>query len=140
MIIDAGDEIFDEYRHLLSMKGQPGVGDKFMKWVHDNRWNLPDSQRVPIARNGDSYDEFPPREDLSNFDLSDRKFIAVANATAQKWPILQAADSKWWDGGRPLTRCACRIYSGHRQALVLIDDQTKPSKRRQSSFGLSALD
>ena len=38
LIIDAGDEIFDEYRRQLSMRGQPGVGDRFMKWVHDNRF------------------------------------------------------------------------------------------------------
>ena len=29
LVIDAGDEIFDEYRRQLSMKGQPGVGDRF---------------------------------------------------------------------------------------------------------------
>lgn len=96
LILDAGDEIFDEYRHQLSMKGQPGVGDKFIKWVHDNRWNLPQSQRIPITRNGESYDEFPTSDELRDFDISDRKFIAVANATVQKWPILQATDSKWW--------------------------------------------
>lgn len=32
LVIDAGDEIFDEYRQQLSMKGQPGLGDRFMKW------------------------------------------------------------------------------------------------------------
>ena len=48
LVIDAGDEIFDEYRQQLSMKGQPGVGDRFMKWVHDNRWTFPDVDRVKI--------------------------------------------------------------------------------------------
>lgn len=96
LIIDAGDEIFDEYRQQLSMKGQPGVGDRFMKWVHDNRWSLSDSQRVNITRDGDSYDEFPTHDDLNDFDRSDRKFVAVANAHAEKPPILQATDSKWW--------------------------------------------
>ncbi len=96
LIIDAGDEIFDEYRGQLSMKGQPGVGDRFMKWVHDNRWSLHDSQRVRITRNGDSFDEFPTHDDLNNFDISDRKFAAVANAHSNKPPILQAIDSKWW--------------------------------------------
>lgn len=96
MIIDAGDEIFDEYRQQLSMKGQPGVGDIFMKWVHDNRWSLHDSQRVTITRNGDSFDEFPTHDDLNDFDKSDRKFVAVANAHPEKPPILQATDSKWW--------------------------------------------
>ena len=96
LVIDAGDEIFDEYRQQLSMKGQPGVGDRFMKWVHDNRWSLLDTQRVPISKNGDSYDEFPMHDGLDTFDRSDRKFVAVANAHADKPPILQATDSKWW--------------------------------------------
>ncbi len=96
LIIDAGDEIFDEYRQQLSMKGQPGVGDRFMKWVHDNRWSLQDSQRVSITKNSDSYDEFPKHDGLDDFDKSDRKFVAVANAHTSKPPILQATDSKWW--------------------------------------------
>lgn len=96
LVIDAGDEIFDEYRQQLSMQGQPGVGDRFMKWVHDNRWKLPDAQRVKINRNNDSYDEFPTHDGLKNFDKSDRKFVAVANAHIDKPPILQATDSKWW--------------------------------------------
>jgi hypothetical protein len=96
LIIDAGDEIFDEYRQQVSMKGQPGVGDRFMKWVHDNRWSLPASQRVTVTKNGDSYDEFPVHGGLKDFDKSDRKFVAVANAHPDKPPILQATDSKWW--------------------------------------------
>ena len=96
LIIDSGDEIFDEYRGQLKMKGQPGVGDRFMKWVHDHRWSLPDSQRVVISKNGDSYNEFPEHDGLVNFDISDRKFVAAANAHPEKPPILQAADSKWW--------------------------------------------
>jgi hypothetical protein len=67
-----------------------------MKWVHDNRYNLQNSQRVCITRNGDSYDEFPIHDRLNDFDKSDRKFVAAANAHANKPPILQATDSKWW--------------------------------------------
>ncbi len=96
LILDAGDEIFNEYRQQLSMKGQPGVGDRFMKWVHDNRWSFPDANRVEITKNGDSYDQFPTHHGLKNFDNSDRKFVATANAHLNKPPILQATDSKWW--------------------------------------------
>lgn len=96
LVIDAGDEIFDEYRQQLSMKGQPGVGDSFMKWVHDHRWNADKVTQVPITRNGNSYDEFPDHVGLENFDHSDRKFVAVANAHPGKPPIVQATDSKWW--------------------------------------------
>jgi hypothetical protein len=96
LVIDAGDEICGEYRRQLSMKGQPGMGDMFMKWVHDNRWKLPAANRVVITKNGGSFNEFPNHDDLSQFDSSDRKFVAVSNAHPEKPPILQATDSKWW--------------------------------------------
>jgi hypothetical protein len=96
LVIDGGDEIYDEYRQNLSQGGQPGVGDRFMKWVHDNRWSLPVSDRVTITKNGESYSEFPVHPGLAEFDRSDRKFVAVANAHPKKPPILQATDSKWW--------------------------------------------
>lgn len=95
LVIDNGDEIFDEYRKHLSLSGQPGQGDIFMKWVHDNRWNFPQNQRVEIVKQGNSYKEFPVQSGLEDFDLSDRKFVAVANAHPNKPPILQATDSKW---------------------------------------------
>ncbi|ADU65406.1 hypothetical protein LGV61_03190 [Desulfurispirillum indicum] len=96
LIIDAGDEIFNEYRQQLSMKGQPGMGDAFMKWVNDHRYNPEYCDRVAITSNGDSYEEFPTHDDLNDFDRSDRKFVAAANAHVEKPPILQATDSKWW--------------------------------------------
>ncbi len=96
LVLDSDDEIFTEYRNHLSLSGQPGVGDGFMKWVHDNRWTFPDVDRVPITKNGYSYDEFPNHADLNDFDISDHKFVAVSNAHPDKPPILQSTDSKWW--------------------------------------------
>jgi hypothetical protein len=115
LVIDAGDEIFDEYRQQLAMKGQPGVGDKFMKWVHDNRWCLPDSNRVAITKNGESYDGFPVHDGLKNFDRSDRKFVAVANAHRKHPPILQATDSKWWGWREALGEVGIKVLFVCRQ-------------------------
>ena len=56
LILDASNEIFDEYRQQLLMQGAaPGVGDSFMKWVHDNQYSLPAIDRVDITKNGESY-------------------------------------------------------------------------------------
>ena len=96
LVIDGHNEIFDEYRANLSMAGQPGMGDRFLKWVHDNRWSFPEEDRVPITKIGNTYEEFPEHAGLKNFDRSDRKFVAVANAHRAKPPILEATDSKWW--------------------------------------------
>jgi len=109
LVIDAGDEIFNEYRQQLAMSGKPGIGDSFMKWVHDNRWALPDNQRVKIKRNGESYDEFPEHDGLKNFDKSDQKFVAVSNAHLNKPIILQATDSKWWGWKDALSQCGITV-------------------------------
>ena len=68
LVLDASNEIFDEYRQQLSMQGQPGVGDSFMKWVHDNQYSFPDGDRVEITKNGESYDQFPDHSGLKLFD------------------------------------------------------------------------
>lgn len=109
LVLDDGDEIFDEYRGELSMSGQPGVGDKFLKWLHYNRYSFPESDRVMITPNGDSYDEFPNHSGLTNFDVSDRKFIAVANAHPKKPPIVEATDSKWWGWKKALDESGIKV-------------------------------
>lgn len=98
LVLDDGDLIFNEYRRQLSLKGQPGLGDAFLKWVHDNRWGLPAAQRVSITPIGDTFEEFPESEALRDFDVSDRKFIAVTKAYrgTPEVEVLQATDSKWW--------------------------------------------
>lgn len=110
LVMDSQNEIFDEYRRNLSMKGPPGVGNQFMRWVHDNRWKLPTSDRVKITRNGDTYDEFPAHAGLTDFDNSDQKFVAVANAHIKKPPIIQATDSKWWGWKEALTDAGITVH------------------------------
>lgn len=97
LVLDDGGEIFGEYIANLYLKGQPGVGDAFAKWVNDNQWNTRKVDRVSITGNNYSYDEFPEHDGLTKFHHSDRKFIAVANAHPEKPPVFQATDSKWWE-------------------------------------------
>lgn len=96
LVLDADDEIFDDYRKQLSLRGQPGIGDLFVKWVHDHHWKFPEQDRVSITKRADTYVEFPQHHGWKEFDPSDLKFVAVANAHEQKPPIQQATDSKWW--------------------------------------------
>ena len=104
LVLDSGGEIFGEYLRNLSMSGQPGVGNAFLKWVHNYQWSFPHEDHVPIIKEGDSYHEFPKSLDLSEFDRADKKFVAVANAHPAKPPIFQAADSKWWGWKDALAR------------------------------------
>src|SRR5436189_2034270 len=99
LVIDNDGRIFEEYRQNLDFSGQPGTGDMFMRWVHDHRW-LPEfcEQRniTCLDENEQNFEEFPTCDALEDFDRSDRKFVAVANAGEEKRPILQAVDFKWW--------------------------------------------
>lgn len=109
LVIDAADDIFNEYQANLRLAGQPGLGDAFIKWVHDKRWSFPEEDRVAITRDGASYEEFPDHKDLSAFDNSDRKFVAVSNAHPKKPPILQATDSKWWGWYEALAKVGIKV-------------------------------
>lgn len=112
LVLDGNNEIFDEYSHKLSYKGQPGLGDKFFKWLHDNRYSFPSEDRVPITVDGDTYVEFPDHPDLVNFDVSDRKFIATAMAHSftPKPTIFEATDSKWWGWSKALEEVGIPVH------------------------------
>jgi hypothetical protein len=105
LVLDAGFEIFNEYRSRLSLQGQPGVGDVFFRWVHDHQFNPERCERVALTRDPSrGYAEFPDDPDLAGFDPSDRKFAAAARASAILAPVLNAVDSDWWDYQRVLSR------------------------------------
>jgi hypothetical protein len=98
VVLDDGMLILYEYMKNLSMSGEPGAGDLFMKWV----WNVQaDASRceqvhlTPCHHAGRDFDEFPEDAELVDFDPSDRKFVAVALASPQTPAILNAVDSDW---------------------------------------------
>jgi hypothetical protein len=96
LVLDDADEIFTEYRRNLSLSGRPGVGDEFMRWVHDSRFNPHRCVRVELHPDGDgNYAEFPRDASLATFDPSDRKFVAVAVTHPEKTPVLVAGDRGW---------------------------------------------
>lgn len=109
LVVDASNRIYEEYLDNLAIgKPEPGLGNEFMKWVHDFQWREDKVTRVEIHCLNDTeqkFKEFPVHDGLDGFDRSDRKFVAVANACADtdKPPILQATDSKWWGWRKALS-------------------------------------
>lgn len=97
LVLDDQWQIIGEYQQNLNSTGQPGVGDIFLKWVLTNRKNPNCCELVPITPNKDDggFAEFPKDATLIGFDLSDRKFVAVALAHLEHPPILNATDSDW---------------------------------------------
>lgn len=120
LVLDDGGLIFEEYwgrkpttrRRPLSFGGQPGTGDEFFKWVHDIQYNPDCCERRMIHCTDEinqTFEEFPDIPELSDFDLSDRKFVAVANAGTPKRPILEFGDSKWWGWKKGLAKAGINV-------------------------------
>jgi hypothetical protein len=97
IVLDDGMRILREYMDNLSLSGEPGVGDAFMKWVWNVQADEDRCERVHLTSRGEEYDfsEFPDDPALATFDRSDRKFAAVALASALEPVILNAVDSDW---------------------------------------------
>lgn len=107
LVLDDALRIVNEYMNNLSMSGQPGAGDSFMKWIWQNQANPDCCERVhitPRAGGTEDYKEFPDDPDLAGFDPPDRKFAAVARASRHGPVVLNAADTDWWDYKEPLER------------------------------------
>ena len=92
--------ILREYMDNLSMSGQPGSGDYFMKWVWSVQADVTYCQQVYITPLGDdqgNFAEFPDDARLMAFDRSDRKFVAAALGSGNMPDVLNAVDPDWAD-------------------------------------------
>jgi hypothetical protein len=96
VVLDYGYEILNEYARSQPVKGQPGLGFQFWKWLLNTKSSADHCAYVTITKTEvNSYEEFPDHPGLANFDPSDRKFVAVTVAHGDLPPIMQASDSKW---------------------------------------------
>lgn len=112
ILVDDKQLIFKEYRKHLSHAGQPGVGDAFFRWLWNNQANPACCRQVMITHadpEGRVFEEFPDSPDLSGFDRSDRKFVAVALVSEENPNILNATDSDWWEFREVLLRHGLRL-------------------------------
>jgi hypothetical protein len=105
-VLDAGNLCFDEYFRYASRSGQSKAGDAFARWLWENQYSN-HCERVeitPIAGKAKHFVEFPDDPALSEFDPSDRKFVAIAKASRYKPTILNAADTDWWHHRKTLKK------------------------------------
>jgi len=112
LVLDDQDGILKEYRGHLSLSGQPGVGDSFVKWAHDNAGRQDLVQRVritPSPGTAKEFQEFPDSAELTGFDRSDQKFVAVALSHSQNPPILNGTDQDWWNYRKALKAAGVQV-------------------------------
>jgi hypothetical protein len=110
--IDSKYLFFEEYFRKLNRSGQPGIGDAFAKWLYDNQYDTSVCKIVdiePLNAEGTSFSSFSVPDDLKKFDLSDRKFVAVAIASSNIPEICNASDSDWWEFKEPLNKLGVKI-------------------------------
>lgn len=96
-VLDDGGLIVQEYTKHLNHSGQPGLGDAFFKWLWENQANPQHCRSVPITVHANrGFAEFPDDPRLILFDRSDRKFVAVVQASGTRPDLLNATDTDWW--------------------------------------------
>jgi hypothetical protein len=133
LVLDEDGEIFNEYRQQLSLSGQPGLGDSFIQWVHDNQWSKCD--RIKINKTDPNhYIEFPNTPALSKFDKSDIKFVAVANACKRKPTICVAIDRGWWTHKQALEDSGITVDFLCPDQIAKSSERSKKRKKLQSEF------
>jgi len=108
IVLDDGMLMLREYLGHLSMSGEPGAGDAFVKWVWTIQADESRCERVKLTQDWvdgrENYAEFPNDPALAYFDNSDRKFVAAAIASRNSPTVLNAVDSDWADSYDALHR------------------------------------
>jgi len=92
VLLDIEGAIQAEYRHKLNPQGQPGVGDRFFQVVLHSSPDRVERVELPKRPDGE-YADLPQSLIDAGFDLSDRKFAALARREGV--PVFNATDSDW---------------------------------------------
>lgn len=109
VVLDTEMLILHEYMSNLSLSGQPGPGDAFMKWAWTVQADARKCERVRVHPVDGSFQEFPDDPALQGFHRDDRKFVAVALASKRRPQVLNATDSDWHVYRGPLEKHGVRV-------------------------------
>lgn len=110
MVIDDQWHIIGEYENKMPKQTQESWSRKFLKHIYSNQGNPRRVKQVGITSLGENdFEEFPESLRKVGFDMSDRKFVAVAIANNGKAPIAQAADSKWIGWEKALNEAGVKV-------------------------------
>ena len=129
LVLDDGWEILGEYAKNVDQWKPSGIARAFFIWLHNNRLKFPSEDRVHITPSENGYAEFPDLEEFTNFDPSDKKFVAVAYAHAAnpKPTIYVSDDSKWQWYSEGFSKAGIKIE--------FLDDEYADNKAKKKSKG-----
>lgn len=94
LVLDFDYEILKEYQDNIPSDTE--MGRIFFKWLYNYLGSMDFEDWVKLEKdeNG-NYMMFPLETRTKDFDLSDRKFVALSRAHMEHPPIIEAADGKW---------------------------------------------
>lgn len=102
VLLDENGEALREYRQQMYPDPNPsaGLASQFLMYLLNYQFNVERVRRIALRKDDNGhYLLFPQNESLAQFDLSDRKWVAIAigyeNETDRKAPIVNATDSDW---------------------------------------------
>ncbi|MEY8411284.1 hypothetical protein AALB51_08525 [Lachnospiraceae bacterium 62-26] len=94
LVLDLDYEIIKEYRNRIPTNTD--MGKVFWRWFNTYIGQISFDDLVKLDKRADgNYDKFPLEERTEKFDMSDRKFIALAIVHEEHPPIVEAMDGKW---------------------------------------------
>jgi hypothetical protein len=110
IVLDDVGLLIARYRRYLDGKGQPGLGDAFLKYVSDNEFNTEKITRVHLIEDdARGFASFPKDSELDTFDREDRIFVALAIAAPAGAIVVNAVDSDYAHHKKALARNGVRV-------------------------------
>lgn len=105
VLVDGGNEIWNEYRRNLNYSGVPGIGDRFFQKMQIGQIK---KTTIDLPANADGeYKDLPEKVTNSKFDRDDRKFAAIA--AKERVPVINATDGDWLEHKELLAECGIRV-------------------------------
>ena len=92
VLLDTSELIIDEYEAYCRYSREPGVGDKFFKFLYNHQHSTEKVIHISIQETPDEDGGFANLP-ANTFDRDDRKFLAVAEAGDGR--VMNATDSDW---------------------------------------------
>ncbi len=125
--LDAGHAVLGEYLHKTHASDGQGVGDVFLRWLLHEQNNPARVDLVELPQDDSGrFTHFPVDERLNAFDLSDRKFVALAVAHPEHPAIWQATDSKWLDWAAALRDHGVKVQFLCPRTIAAFHDNKSP--------------
>lgn len=94
LVLDADYEIAKEYRNRISMKTD--MGKIFWSWFNAYLSRISFEDYLKLDKDSEeNHVMFPLEERTKEFDLSDRKFVALSRPHSEHPTIVEATDGKW---------------------------------------------